>query len=88
MNNLTQHAHKRSQQRGIPPFILGLIIDYGNCKYSHGAEVYFLDKRGRQRLKRELGRKDYARIEDQLNVYVVLDGCVVTVAHRTHRIKH
>ena len=88
MNNLTQHAHKRSQQRGIPPFVLGLVTDYGQCKYSHGAEVYFLDKRGRRNLKRELGKQIYARIEDQLNVYVVLDGSVITVAHRIHRIKH
>ena len=88
MNNMTQHAQKRSQQRGIPPFIHGLIIDYGQCKYSHGAEVHFLDKAGRRKLQRELGRKVYARIEDQLNIYVVLDGSVITVAHRVHRIKH
>jgi hypothetical protein len=88
MNNLTQHAHKRSQQRCIPPFILGLIMDYGKCKYSHGAEVYYLDNHGRRQLKKELGRKIYARIEDQLNVYVVMNGSVITTAHRIQRIKH
>lgn len=88
MNYLTEHALTRTQQRCIPPFILGLIIDHGQCKYSHGAEVYFLDKTGRRKLQKELGRKVYARIEDQLNIYVVLDEQVITAAHRVHRIKH
>lgn len=88
MNYMTEHAQRRSQQRGISPFILGLIIDFGQCTYRHGAEVYFLDKLGRRKLQRELGKKVYARFEDQLNIYVVLDGSVITVAHRIHRIKH
>jgi hypothetical protein len=88
MNNLTQHAYKRSQQRGIPPFVMELILDYGSCLHRHGADVYYLDKSGRRALKRELGAKIYARIEDQLNVYVVSDSNVITVAHRNERIKH
>jgi len=88
MNNLTQHAYLRSQQRGIPPFVMELIMDYGSSVRCHGAEVHYLDKPGRQALKRALGPKIYARIEDQLNVYVVADKNVITVAHRTKRIKH
>ena len=64
-----------------------LILDYGSCKRSHGAEVYYLDKRGRYALERELGKKRYAHVEDQLNIYVVEDTRVITVAHRTKRIK-
>ena len=88
MNNLTQHAYLRSQQRGIPPFVMGLILDYGSCKYSHGAVVYYLDKNSRRALKRHLGPKIYTRMEDQFDVYVVADNNVITVAHRTKRMKH
>ncbi len=88
MNDLTQHAQKRSQQRGIPPFIMELILDYGRCMYRHGADVHYLDKSGRRALKRDLGSKIFARIEDQLNVYVVADNEVITAAHRIKRIKH
>ena len=88
MNNLTQHAHKRSQQRGIPPFVMELIMDYGRCVRRHGADKHFLDKPSRRALKRDLGTKIYTRIEDQLNVYVVADKNVITAAHRTKRIRH
>ena len=62
-------------------------MDYGRCAHRHGAKVYFLDKAGRKELKREFGSKVYARIEDQLDVYVVEDGAVITVAHRLGRMK-
>lgn len=88
MNNMTQHAQARSQQRGIPPFVAELIMDYGQCIRRHGADVHFIDKAGRKALKRELGTKIYARIEDQLNIYVVARDEVITVAHRVKRIKH
>lgn len=88
MNDVTEHARKRSQQRAIPTFVMGLVLDYGRIAYRHGAEVAYLDKAGRRALKRDLGRKVYARIEDQLDVYVVADGSVITTAHREKRIKH
>ena len=60
----------------------------GRCQRRHGADVHYLDKSCRRALKRDLGTKKYARIEDKLNVYVVADDKVITVAHRTKRIKH
>ena len=83
----TKHAAKRSQQRAIPPFIANLILDYGRVTRRHGADCYYLDKVARKELRRELGKKIYARIQDQLNIYVVENKGVLTVAHRVKRIK-
>ena len=87
MNELTKHATERSQSRGIPPFVMNLVMDHGRRAFRDGAEVFFLDKSSRKSIRRELGRKLYARIEDQLNVYVVANDQVVTAAHRLKRMR-
>ena len=81
----TKHALQRCQQRGIPPFIVDLVIDHGRITRRHGADVYYLDKSARRQIKRLLGRKLYARINDQLDIYIVLEDEILTVAHRTKR---
>jgi hypothetical protein len=87
MANLTKHAAQRCQQRGIPPFIMDLIIAYGETSRRGGAELSFLTKESRRQLERDLGHKVYARIEDQLDVYIVHnDTEVITAAKRTSRI--
>lgn len=88
INDITRHARKRSQQRAIAPFVMELIMNYGRVTHRHGAEVTSLDKAGRKELKRYLGHKVYVKIEDQLNVYVVADGSIITTAHRDKRIRH
>ena len=88
LNDITEHAKKRGQQRAIPIFVAELVLDYGCVVYRHGAEVAYLDKAARKALKRDMGPKIYSRIEDQLDVYVVADGSVITIAHRGKRIKH
>ena len=88
MKDITGHARKRSQQRAIAPFVMELVMKYGRVTYRHGAKVIFLDKVARKKLKRYLGHKVYARIEDQFDVYVVADGSIVTTAHRDKRIRH
>ena len=85
--SFSKHAMHRSQQRAIPPFIVDLVLDYGKSARKHGADVYFLDNQGRKRIEQALGRKIYTRMIDQLDVYVVCEGQVITVGHRTKRIK-
>jgi len=85
--SFSKHAIHRSQQRAIPPFIVELVLDYGKSARKHGADVYFLDNQGRKRIEQALGRKIYTRMIDQLDVYVVCEGQVITVGHRTKRIK-
>ena len=84
---MTRHANERCAQRAIPPFVVGLLLDYGKVAYRHGAEVFFFDKRSRKQLKRELGSRLYNRLEDQLNVYVVANDQVITAGHRTQRMR-
>lgn len=83
----THHADIRCQQRSIPPFVVQLVLDYGCRRHQRDAELVFLDKSGRKKLKRELGPKILARIEDQLDIYIVeKEGLILTVGHRLKKI--
>ena len=79
MNDLTYHAAVRSQQRGIPPLIIDLVVSYGKMIQRRGASVYFLDKLTR-RNRKKIGSIAYRRLDDLLDAYVVVadDGAVVT----------
>ena len=90
MNDLTCHAEIRSQQRGIPPLIIDMVISYGKIIQRRGASVYFLDKMTRRILKRAIGSIAYKRLDDLLDAYVVVasDGTVVTTGKHYKRLKH
>lgn len=83
------HFGKRSQQRSIPPFITTVMKENGTSIRRGGADVFFLDKEARRRVRRELGARIYDAIEDFLDVYVVCgdDGRVITAGWRLERIK-
>lgn len=85
---LSRHAEMRCQQRGIRAEIVDILLAYGRRRFSHGAEVYFMDKRARARARAELGRA-YARIADRLDTYVVVaeDGRLITAAKRLRRMR-
>lgn len=86
---LTNHAQVRCQQRGIPQEAVDALLAYGNTRRHHGADIYFLDKRGRSRVEAALGRNLFCRIEKALNAYLVVsdDGGIVTAAHRLQRLR-
>ena len=86
----SKHCDIRCKQRGIPVIIIDWLIDYGRVVRSYGADVYYLDKKGRRRLKREIGTIAYKRMNDLLNSFLVMsdDGTIVTVGKRYKRIKH
>ena len=88
-NGLTHHAEARSQQRSIPPFVAGLLRDYGAAVHHQGAEVWFADKPARKRIRHEVGNRIYAAIERFLDAYVVCgdDGAMITLGWRTGRLK-
>ena len=49
MENLSQHAVTRMQQRGIPRIALECLLEYGRLQYDHhGAAIVFLDKAARR----------------------------------------
>ena len=86
---LSRHARTRMQQRSIPPIIVASIWEYG-CNMRHdGASVYFLNREARNRLKRHIGARPYAQMENRLDAYVVVsdDGTIVTVGWRYKRFK-
>lgn len=89
MVTLTQHAKARSQQRNVPAFVIDVIMDYGQCKRKHGADVYFLDKKSRKSIRKALGRQVFNRLSVFWNSYAVVsdDGPIITVGKRTKRMK-
>lgn len=89
MENLTQHAVTRMQQRGIKRNTVELLFHCGAEEYDHrGGTILYFDKQARQRLYRQYGAKQIKTIEGQLDTYAVIakDGSIMTVGHRTRRI--
>ena len=89
--NLTHHATKRMQQRGIPERVLPLLLEYGEEEYDHhGAILLYFNKRARRRISRAVPGYELKRLQRALDAYAVLDkdGAVVTVGYRTQRINH
>lgn len=86
----TAHFEARARQRGVRSEVVDAILDFGSCRRVAGADSYFMDKNARLLAKSALGAKAYARLEHQLDIYVIAgdDGRLVTVAHRLHRCKH
>jgi hypothetical protein len=89
MNDIafTAHAEERIQQRGIPPMVIDLLMQFGSASRSDGAERLMFDKLARKRLRRHLGGDRGLKVlERWLNVYAVIgdNGQVVTAAHK-HR---
>ena len=85
----TSHAKARVQQRAISPFIVEALLDNGRrVPAGNGCEKVFFDKRSRRNLRRKWGIQVAKRLEDLLDVSVVVkDGSVVTAMHRTEAIK-
>ncbi len=86
----TSHARSRCQQRGIPPVVVDLIVDFGAEVRTHGASKYYLDRKARSVLRRVVGQQALRLVEHKLNCYVVVadDGVLITAAPRTSRIRH
>lgn len=81
--NMTKHAKKRQQQRGIPPIVVDLLLDYGTEVRAPGQQTTkcYFDKPARRRLRLYAGRLA-PLFEEYLDYYVVIgaDGSVITVA--------
>ena len=86
----SEHAKKRRQQRGISQEAIYVVAKYGKPRYSNGAITIAMDKATRRKAERDMGRKDYKQVEDNLGIYLVrcpVSGLLVTVAHRTRRFR-
>ena len=93
MQQITNHAQARLQQRGIPEIIVDSLLEYGREVHDHrGSTILYFDSRTKlqleQLLRHSLSHQTLGSLESHLDAYVVLgrDGAVVTVGHRTKRI--
>lgn len=86
---MTRHAEVRCNQRGIQQDVVDAILKFGREHERNGAFVLFMDKAAHAKARKVLG-KQYARIADRLNVYLIVgdDGSIVTAAQRMSRLKY
>ena len=86
----TNHCTSRCQQRGIPHVVIDWLIKYGSVTRRNHADVYYMDKKSRKRLRSDIGKIAYKRIQDLLDSYLVLsdEGNVITVTKRYKRIRN
>lgn len=85
---MTKHASVRKQQRGIPESVLDCLMEFGKASHDNrGGEVFYFDKRAKQRCQAVMGKEMYRRLDGHFDVYAVrsLDGALVTVGHRHKR---
>jgi hypothetical protein len=91
MRGLTQHADRRSSQRGIPPLIIQWLLLYGEeCRDQHGCLIRFFSHRSVRRLRRDVGSQPIRELRKYLNAYAVEGGdtgAIVTVGWRYRRVK-
>jgi hypothetical protein len=81
---MTRHAECRSQQRGIPPIAVDLLLQFGRREQAgDGACRVFLDKSSRKKLRAYVGPLVSA-LDTHLDIYAIVasDERVITVAHR------
>jgi hypothetical protein len=81
----TMHAETRIQQRGIPPMVVDLLMQFGSASRCRGSERLMFDKLALRRLRRHLGGDRGLKLIDRwLNVYAIIgdNGQLVIVAHK------
>lgn len=84
---LSRHAKIRMQQRAIPPIVVDWLAAYGQVDHQRGSELFYFNKKSRQTLKRDLGRRALRGYSKCLNAYMVCTGgTITTVGHRYQRV--
>jgi hypothetical protein len=89
--NDSLHAATRAKQRGIPPFVVTLLDDYGHREFDgHGGVVIFFDKTSRRHMERAMGREPVRVLNQWLDAYMVVgsrDDGAITIGRRHKRIR-
>ncbi|NEX60151.1 hypothetical protein [Noviherbaspirillum galbum] len=86
----TKHAAQRVQQRGIPPLVIDLLINYGRAEHVGAGTIrYHFDKTSLKRMKKYAGPLA-GYLTEHLNCFVIVsgEGELVTAAHRFKRSHH
>ena len=89
MRLLTKTAMRQSAQQSISEKVIDLVLDYGHVQRVNGADSYFFNAPAKRRLRQEIGRDGFRRVERHLGIYAIVadDGCIVTVARRQRRLR-
>jgi len=85
----TQHANARIQQRGVPPLVLDLLLQFGSHEPAgDGKRKVFFDKQGRRKVCAYAGALA-PLLNEHLDFYAVVgsNDQVITVGHRLERIR-
>lgn len=85
--NMTVHAAKRCQQRGVPQMVIDLLLEFGSRQHDGlGAEICYFDKKARKRLQTYAGELA-GKLGSKLDAYVVVNGDqIITTGPRFKRI--
>ncbi len=88
--NRTQHGERQHQRRVTFSLLASLLHDHGTRPRSHGADLVYLDKAARKRIRHKVGGDRGMRVFEQyLNDYLIVadDGQIITTGYRTSRVK-
>ncbi len=86
---MTKHAEVRSQQRGISPLMIDLLLQFGEKEPAGGgASKVYLNKPARRKLHAYAGALA-PLIDQHLDIYAVVshDDQIVTIGHRYEHIQ-
>ncbi|QFY88498.1 hypothetical protein D5125_02820 [Magnetovirga frankeli] len=88
--HISKHAQVRMQQRAISTRTLNILNQYGRKVHDgHKGIIVFLDKKAKDRIRMDLPKQEYLKIERKLDVYCVeSDGQIITVGHRYKPVHH
>ncbi len=86
----TQHGQEQHQRRATLGLFEALLLDHGTRVRSFGADLVFLDKAARKRIRRAVGGDRGMRVFEQYgNSYLIVadNGRIITTGYRTTRVK-
>ncbi len=84
----SEHAQQRINQRGISPFVVDLIMEFGDVEYHQGKEIFRISRKAERRLDAYLGAMAGDVKRSLKDIYIVAaDDRVVTVARQTRHMK-
>ena len=85
---LSQHASIRSQQRGVSPLVIDLLIRFGaRKKTGDGTETCYFNRQARKQLSSYVGGV-IGKLSEELDAYAVINGeKIITVGLRYKRIQ-
>ena len=87
---MSNHATQRMRQRAIHPLMIDLLYRYGREQHQNGSTLLFLDSRARKQARRAIEEvmQRFEKLSDAYLVESETDGVVITIGHRSKRLKN